>query len=110
MARGSKLALTLRFSAVPLFTQAEVLAKEGFVTGASHRNWASYSSGVRLPDGCPEWRRHLLTDPQTSGGLLIACKPERAEDIARTVREAGYPAARIIGQAEAGAAAVTVAD
>lgn len=108
MARGSKLALTIRGSQVPLLTQAAELAQQGFVTGASHRNWASYGNEVRLPAGYAEWQRHLLTDPQTSGGLLIACAPERADAIARSIREAGYPAAQVIGEAKPGSAGVKV--
>jgi selenide,water dikinase len=108
MARSSKLALNIRGSEVPLLTQATGLAKQGFVTGASHRNWASYGDEVHLPAGYPEWRRHLLTDPQTSGGLLIACAQDRAAVIARSIREAGYPTAQVIGYAKPGAAGVEV--
>jgi selenide,water dikinase len=108
MARSSKLALTIRGSEVPLLTQAAELAEQGFVTGASHRNWASYGAEVRLPAGYAEWRRHLLTDPQTSGGLLVACAPERADAIVRSIREAGYPAAQVIGDAKPGSAGVEV--
>jgi selenide,water dikinase len=108
IARGSNLTVSIRGSEVPMLTQAAALAQQGFVTGASHRNWASYGEEVRLPAGYPEWQRHLLTDPQTSGGLLIACAPERADAIARSIREAGYPTARIIGSAERGAASIVV--
>jgi selenide,water dikinase len=109
MARSSKLALSIRGNEVPLLTQAAELAQQGFVTGASHRNWASYGDEVRLPAGYAEWQRHLLRDPQTSGGLLIACAPERAAAIASSIREAGYPAARVIGDAKPGPAGVEVA-
>jgi selenide,water dikinase len=108
MARSSKLALNIRGSEVPLLTQAAELAEQGFVTGASHRNWASYGAEVRLPAGYAEWQRHLLTDPQTSGGLLIACAPERADAIARSIREAGCAAAQVIGDAKPGLAGVEV--
>jgi selenide, water dikinase len=108
MARSSKLTLNIRGSEVPLLTQATGLAKQGFVTGASHRNWASYGGEVRLPAGYPEWRRHLLTDPQTSGGLLIACAQDRAAAIAHSIREAGYPTAQVIGYAKPGAGGVEV--
>jgi selenide,water dikinase len=108
IARGSNLTVSIRGSEVPMLTQAAALAQQGFVTGASHRNWASYGEEVRLPAGYPEWQRHLLTDPQTSGGLLFACAPERADAIARSIREAGYPTARIIGSAERGAASIVV--
>ena len=108
MARGSNLALTIRASDVPFLSLAAQLAKEGFVTGASHRNWSSYGDDVRLPQDCCEWQRHLLTDPQTLGGLLIACAPQRAAALASSIRDAGYPAAQVIGQVEEMAAGVTI--
>ena len=72
MARSSGLTIVLSVPALPLMSQAAALAQQGHVTGASIRNWASYGNDVRLPIGLPEWQRHLLTDPQTSGGLLLA--------------------------------------
>ena len=68
MARGSNLAIRLDWSSVPLLSHAEALVRQGFVTGASGRNWASYGAQVHLPAGFDDWRRNLLTDPQTSGG------------------------------------------
>jgi len=109
VARGSGLALEISLGAVPLLAHAGTLAQQGCVTGASHRNWNSYSDGVVLPDGMADWQRHLLTDPQTSGGLLIACAPERADAIVRTIVAAGYPHARRIGRAAAGPAKVRIA-
>lgn len=108
MARGSGLGLTVDAGAVPLLSQAARFAQDGYVTGASHRNWASYGDEVMLPAGFPEWRRHLLSDPQTSGGLLVAVAPERAQAVLRDIREAGYPAASIVGSAEAGASGIAV--
>ena len=109
VARGSGLTLEISLRAVPLLAHAETLAQQGCVTGASHRNWKSYSDGVALPDGMPDWQRHLLTDPQTSGGLLIACAAERADAIVQTIVAAGYPHARRIGHAAAGPAKVRIA-
>jgi selenide, water dikinase len=108
MARGSNLSLTVRADDLPLLSEAEELARQGFVTGASGRNWASYCDNVALPAGFPEWRRHLLTDPETSGGLLIACAPDRAESILGQIVVAGYPHSRIIGHVDLGAPAVEV--
>ena len=108
MARNSKLTLVIRADDLPLLSQAATLAQQGFVTGASGRNWASYGDSVVLPAGFPQWRRELLTDPQTSGGLLVACAPERAEAILATIVAAGHPHARIVGHVEAGEPAVTV--
>ena len=108
VARGSGLTLRLDADALPVLKEAEALAQQGFVTGASHRNWASYSEAVTLPDGFPDWRRHLLTDPQTSGGLLAAVAPEAAEALLAEIRAAGYPAAAVVGRLEAGAPGIVV--
>ena len=93
---------------IPLLPRAEALAREDFVTGASHRNWASFGGQVVLPEGLPDWRRHILTDPQTSGGLLVTCTPGRAEAILAQCRAAGFAQAAIVGRFEAGSAGIRV--
>jgi selenide,water dikinase len=108
MARGSRLTITIRASDLPLLPEAAALAQQGFVTGASIRNWASYGHDVRLPDGFADWRKHLLTDPQTSGGLLVSCAPDQVANIEQAIVAAGYPAARVIGSAEAGEPGIRV--
>lgn len=108
MARGAGLRLVIDAGGVPLLTQAADLVRQGFVTGASHRNWSSYGSDVAVPAEIPEWRRHLLTDPQTSGGLLVAVAPERGAAVLATIRDSGCPFACIVGHAEAGAPAIKV--
>jgi selenide, water dikinase len=108
LARGAGLTLVLDADALPLLPRAEALARDGFVTGASHRNWAAFGEAVDLPAAFPEWRRHLLTDPQTSGGLLVSCAAERADAILARIHGAGYPAAARIGRVEAGPARIRV--
>ena len=98
----------VRADDVPLPSQAAILAEHGFVTGASHRNWSSYGSEIEVPDEMTEWRRHLLTDPQTSGGLLISVAPERAQAILGVIRDAGYGSASIVGHTEEGTPAIKV--
>jgi selenide, water dikinase len=102
MARGSRVRLAIRIADVPLLSQAAELARDGYITGASDRNWASYAADVELPSDTAEWQRRLLTDPQTSGGLLISCENEQAEKLLNMVSEAGYTAASIIGRVERG--------
>ena len=108
MARGSGLSIVIGADELPLLREAVPLVRQGIVTGASGRNWASYGDSVILPADFPDWRRNLLTDPQTSGGLLIACAAERADAILQSIVEAGYPAARRIGWTEAGLPSVRI--
>jgi selenide,water dikinase len=108
LARGSGVRIRLQASRIPLFAQAEALAEAGYITGASQRNWNSYGDDVTLPNDLPPWRRALLTDPQTSGGLLVACAPEKAEAIKAMMLAAGYARASIIGEAVAGAPGIEV--
>jgi len=105
MARGSGLKLSLRAEAVPLLPRAGDLAQAGFITGASGRNWDSYGREVTFPAEFPAWRRHLLTDPQTSGGLLVACKASEAAGILRTIQADGFVEAAIIGEMVTGTGA-----
>lgn len=102
MARGSGLTLAVRLGDVPFLKHAASLAEQGNVTGASGRNWLSYGAEVALPTGFPEWQRHLLADPQTSGGLLVAVAAQEAKSICDMIVSAGYPQARVIGSCQAG--------
>jgi len=102
MARGSHKSVVIEAAKLPVLKEAAALAQKGFITGASGRNWKSYDSSVTLPEGTAEWQRQLYCDPQTSGGLLVSCAPERANTLLDTIVAAGYPAARIIGNVEDG--------
>jgi selenide,water dikinase len=108
MARGSRLKLVLDAPAIPLLSRAAELARAGVVTGASQRNWASYGARVGLPAGLADWQRHLFTDPQTSGGLLVSVAAPRATAVLGGIRAAGFASARIIGRTEAGEPGITV--
>ena len=109
MAHGAGLTANLRLADLPVLRHAEALVQAGFATGASNRNWDSYGEAVMLPPGLPEWRRNLLTDPQTSGGLLVSCDAGAVEAICDRIR-AGNPEARVIGTIEAGPPSVVVLD
>ena len=102
MARGSGLKLSLRAEAIPRLPRAVELAQAGFVTGASGRNWESYGHEVTFQPDHPAPQRHLLTDPQTSGGLLIACKAAAATGILHAIQSCGFPEAAAIGEMVSG--------
>jgi selenide,water dikinase len=108
MARGGGLTVEIEARAPVLLPTVEVLARDGVRTGASGRNWASYGEAVRLPADLAEWRRNLLTDPQTSGGLLIAAAPEEAEAVLALAHARGFDKAAIVGRVAEGPAEARV--
>jgi selenide,water dikinase len=106
--RGSKLAAEVRFSDLPLIPDSVVHVKEGIATGASDRNWKGYGQDVSMPAGAPAWQQKLVTDPQTSGGLLVACAPEAEAQVLETFRKEGFASAAKIGTLKTGPSRVTV--
>jgi selenide,water dikinase len=98
MARGAKLRAQVDWGAVPLIAGVEALAREGLVTGASGRNWAGYGAEVQLGAGLPPIARDLLTDPQTSGGLLVSCRPDAVDEVLEVFRDGGFDDAAVIGR------------
>jgi selenide,water dikinase len=108
MCRGAGLAGQIT-AEPPLLDGVEALARDGVCTGASGRNWASYGEAVVLPADLPDWRRALLTDPQTSGGLLIACAPDAADAVLARVQGRGFDRATVVGRLSEGPPQVQVA-
>ena len=106
--RGSKLQATLNFAKLPILSAARYLAEQGFVTGASDRNWESYGAHITLPAGAPDWHRKMLTDPQTSGGLLVACDRVTAPKVLDIFKQQCFKDACEIGTMEAGSSTVNV--
>ncbi|MBN8494637.1 MAG: selenide, water dikinase SelD [Burkholderiales bacterium] len=98
MARGARCELQLDWAAVPLLPGVRAMAAQGFVTGASGRNWAGYGADVLLPDGFAPEDRALLTDPQTSGGLLVACAPAALDAVRAVFVRHGFEQAAVVGR------------
>jgi len=98
IARGSGCRIRIDWARVPMLPGARELAAAGFVTGASARNWAGYSAQVRLPRDFADVERALLTDPQTSGGLLVTCEPRALPDVLAAFRRHGFEAVAEIGE------------
>jgi selenide,water dikinase len=97
MAKGSGLSIELNWSMLPLLAGVETLALNGNITGASGRNWASYGQHIDLSDKLPIWAQDLLTDPQTSGGLLVCCSPETVPAVLAIFSRHGFDDAAVVG-------------
>jgi selenide,water dikinase len=108
LARGAGLSAQLDMKAIPLLPGVEKLAHDGFFTGASGRNWDAYGKDVELSDSITAAQRALLTDPQTSGGLLVSCDPASVDEVLALFAREGFGEAAVIGRMEAGEPRVRV--
>lgn len=102
MCRGAQLTGEVSMAALPLLAGVLNLAQAGVVTGASARNWASYGGEVRLAADISAAQQALLTDPQTSGGLLVACSPAAVDDVLAVFKAHRFAHAAVIGNFEKG--------
>ena len=98
LCRGAKLSAQIQWDSIPVVSEAVKLVKEGVFTGASPRNWLGYGHEMSMAPHLDEWQQNLLSDPQTSGGLLISCSPEAAEQVLEILRADGFNQAQKIGQ------------
>jgi selenide,water dikinase len=108
LARGAKLTAQLDMDKIPLLPGVEQLAADGYFTGASGRNWDAYGKDVTLAAGVTPARQALLTDPQTSGGLLVSCDPASVDEVLALFAREGFADAAVIGRMQAGPAKVDV--
>ncbi|MBS4017248.1 MAG: selenide, water dikinase SelD [Dechloromonas sp.] len=100
--RGAGLGADVNFADLPVIAEALDWLGQGVATGASTRNWASYGEEVELPADFAPWQQKLVTDPQTSGGLLVSCAPDCVDAVLDIFRADGFSEARVIGQMRAG--------
>jgi selenide,water dikinase len=100
--RGSGAGAVVRWPQVPLLPGTLDLARSGLATGASGRNWAGYGRDVDLDATLGTAERALLTDPQTSGGLLVACEPQSQDEVLAIFRRDGFDDAAVVGEIVAG--------
>jgi len=107
--RGSGAGAKITFADVPLLEGALELARGGMVTGASGRNWGSYGADVCMTASIGDAERALLTDPQTSGGLLVACAADTVDKVTSIFKRGGFSRVAVIGEVVAGDPRIDVA-
>ncbi|MDR0215415.1 MAG: selenide, water dikinase SelD [Comamonas sp.] len=108
LARGAGLTARIDSARLPVLPGVQALAEQGIFTGASGRNWASYGGAIELGSAVSDAQKALLTDPQTSGGLLVSCTPDAVAQVLKVFADAGFAEAAIVGEMKAGEAKVVV--
>jgi len=101
LARGANCTAQIDWARVPQLSGVRELAAQGFVTGASGRNWSGYGKEVELPSNFAAEDKALLTDPQTSGGLLVSCDAAAVGPVLEVFKRHGFGAAAEIGRVAA---------
>ncbi len=101
MAEASGLTLEISLASLPAMPGALEAAAQGLVPAGTAKNRRSLAEVCAIPPGADPLRVDLAFDPQTSGGLLVACAPESADRLLRSL-----PGAAVIGRAMEGAAGV----
>lgn len=104
IARGAACQVHIDWVRVPLLAGVRGLAESGLVTGASGRNWGAYGDQVALPDAFAAADQALLTDPQTSGGLLVTCAPGAVSEVLAIFARHGFDTAAVVGEVAPAAA------
>ena len=100
MVTGSGLGADVDPAAVPVIDGVRDLLATGMVAGGTQRNHAFVSDAVDWGDLALD-DQYLLADAQTSGGLLLAVAPERADVLVAALQERNTPAAAVIGRTTA---------
>ena len=110
IARGAQCQVQIDWNRVPFIEGVQALAEAGMVTGASGRNWAAYGHEITLTAGFTSTQqtllKNLLSDPQTSGGLLVSCAPEAVAEVLAIFERHGFTDAAEIGAVREGAGMV----
>ena len=101
MAKASKVKLMIEAKSVPFLSKARLYGQKGYFAGGVSDNRMFFGSEVEFSKSIDEVTEMLLFDPQTSGGLLIACPPEKLNEFiseAENLKQQFW----VIGHAEAG--------
>jgi selenide, water dikinase len=95
---NSKISVQLEFAKIPIIEEAFELAEDGFFPGGSFRNERYFMPFTKIDNSIAAFKRTLLFDAQTSGGLLISVPQENAKKLLDSLRLAGIEFAEIIGE------------
>ncbi len=86
MCEGSNLQAVIEFDKIPKIPAVDEYLNMGCIPGGTNRNWASYGHKI---GPVTELQKHILADPQTSGGLLVAVEPSGIPAFEDILRENG---------------------
>jgi selenide,water dikinase len=97
LAKAAGVSIELNAYSLPILPGVSELIKQGISTGASGRNWQAYGHQVSGLAQTDEALKTLITDPQTSGGLLVSCSPSAVDHVLSIFAQYGCEQASVVG-------------
>ncbi len=85
-------------NALPLFSRVEEFSKMGFIPPGTQRNRKFRGEKVDFAKDVPDWKKWVIFDAQTSGGLLLSVAPEDTDVLLKRLTEDGHTRASVIGE------------
>jgi len=98
MIEAGNVGIEIDYDSVPLFSRTEEFAKMGIAPPGSQRNRKFREVVLEVISDLPEWKRSILFDAQTSGGLVFSVNPQKAEQLLKELHKEGIKEAAIIGE------------
>lgn len=98
LAKASNCSAVVNFSAVPVLEKAIQYVNDGIAPGGTHANWRFMNDWTSYAPELTKEQQLIVCDAQTSGGLLIAVSPEKADELVAELTRHATPAAAIIGE------------
>ena len=93
MCEGSNLQAVIEFAKIPVIAVLDEYLQQNSVPGGTLRNWDSYGHKIKE---ITDYQKHILADPQTSGGLLVAVEETKIEEFEHVLRVNGIPDKNIV--------------
>jgi len=98
MIEAGNVGIEIDYDSVPLFSRTEEFAKMGIAPPGSQRNKKFREVVLEVISDLPEWKRSILFDAQTSGGLVFSVNPQKADILLKKLHQEGIKKAAIIGE------------
>ena len=98
MANGAGVTLCFDLERLPVMDEALEMYERGMTTGMNASNRELVAGKIRFEQELPPWRREIVFDPQTSGGLLAAVPGEEADALLAALQSGGVPHAAMVGE------------
>lgn len=108
MAKASRVGMEIKATTVPVIGGAKELGIMGYIAGGNWANLEYLQDKVQYEPGVTEIDKHILADPITSGGLLMAVAPEKADELLENLKKRGITGAAVIGKTIAGEPGIRV--